>query len=48
MKDAKSVSDPVTGGQVMISDVGKEYMENATNPKASWLSADVAIRYGIS
>lgn len=33
MKDAKPVSDPVTGGQVMISDVGREYMENATNPK---------------
>lgn len=33
MKDAKSVSDPVTGGQVMISDVGREYMENATDPK---------------
>jgi len=33
MKNAKSVSDPVTGGQVMISDVGKEYMSNATDPK---------------
>lgn len=33
MKDLKSVSDPVTGGQVMIADVGKEHMENATNPK---------------
>ena len=33
MKDVKPVSDPVTGGQVMISDVSKEYMENATNPK---------------
>lgn len=33
MKDAKSVSDPVTGGQVMISDVGKEYMDNAINPQ---------------
>lgn len=33
MKGLKQVSDPVTGGQVMISDVGKEYMENATNPK---------------
>lgn len=33
MKDAKAVSDPVTGGEVMISDVGKEYMENATDPK---------------
>lgn len=33
MKGAKPVSDPVTQGQVMISDVGKEYMENATNPK---------------
>lgn len=33
IKDAKSVSDPVTGGQVMISDVGKEYMGNATNPQ---------------
>ncbi|KAK5944500.1 hypothetical protein PMZ80_003782 [Knufia obscura] len=35
MKDAKEVSDPVTGGQVMIADVGKEYMENADNPMLS-------------
>lgn len=35
MKDAKEVSDPVTGGQVMIADVGKEYMENADNPMVS-------------
>lgn len=33
MKNAKPVSDPVTGGQVMISDVDKEYMSNATDPK---------------
>lgn len=33
IKDAKEVSDPVTGHQVMISDVGKEYMDNAVNPK---------------
>lgn len=33
IKNAKAVSDPVTGGQVMIADVGKEHMENATNPK---------------
>ena len=33
MKDAKPVSDPVTGGTVMISDVGEEYMDNAINPK---------------
>lgn len=33
IKNAKSVSDPVTGGQVMISDVGKEYMDNAINPQ---------------
>lgn len=33
LKGLKQVSDPVTGGQVMISDVSKEYMENATNPK---------------
>ena len=35
MKNAKPVSDPVTGGQVMIADVGKEYMKNATDPKLS-------------
>lgn len=35
MKDAKEVSDPVTGGQVMIADVGKEHMENADNPMVS-------------
>jgi len=35
MKDLKEVSDPVTGGQVMIADVGKEYMENADNPMVS-------------
>lgn len=35
MKDATSVQDPVTGGQVMISDVGKEHMDNAINPKVS-------------
>lgn len=40
IKDAKSVSDPVTGGQVMISDVGKEYMENAKNPQVKSPSLD--------
>ena len=40
MKDAKTVSDPVTGGQVMIADVGKEYMENADNPKVSGMKRD--------
>ncbi|KAK5086662.1 hypothetical protein LTR05_003830 [Lithohypha guttulata] len=35
MKNAKEVSDPVTGRQVKISDVGEEYMDNALNPKIS-------------
>lgn len=44
MKDAKQVSDPVTGGQVLISDVGKEYMENAVNPKVIYLNLSQAVR----
>lgn len=36
MKNAKEVSDPVTGRQVKISDVGEEYMDNALNPKVSY------------
>lgn len=31
----KTVTDPVTGNQVVIADVGKEYMERADNPMAS-------------
>lgn len=41
MKDLKEVSDPVTGGQVKIADVGKEYMENADNPMVSLARAPV-------
>lgn len=33
LKNAKTVHDPVTGGQVMIANVGKEHMKNATDPK---------------
>ena len=29
----KTVSDPVTGHQVVIADVGKEYMKNVDNPQ---------------
>ncbi len=32
-QDGKTVTDPVTGNQVMIADVGKEYMERADNPQ---------------
>ena len=28
-----TVTDPVTGNQVVIADVGKEYMERADNPQ---------------
>jgi hypothetical protein len=31
-KKGKTVTDPVTGNQVVIADVGKEYMERADNP----------------
>jgi len=36
--DTKEVSDPVTGRQVKISNVGKEYMTNADNPMVSRVS----------
>jgi hypothetical protein len=29
----KTVTDPVTGNQVVVADVGKEYMERADNPQ---------------
>ncbi|KAK5093424.1 hypothetical protein LTR70_004784 [Exophiala xenobiotica] len=35
LKDAKEVSDPVTGNQVMIADVGEEARQNAANPMLS-------------
>jgi len=35
LKDAKEVSDPVTGNQVMIADVGEEARQNAANPMVS-------------
>lgn len=41
MKDAKAVHDPVTGGNVMIANVGKEYMENATDPKLTVPNANL-------
>jgi hypothetical protein len=31
-KKGKLVTDPVTGGQVEIADVGKEFMKNVDNP----------------
>lgn len=33
----KSVTDPVTGKQVVIADVGKKYMKNVDNPQVSLL-----------
>ncbi|OCT44234.1 meiotically up-regulated protein [Cladophialophora carrionii] len=33
--EGKTVTDPVTGNQVVIADVGKEYMERADNPQLS-------------
>ena len=38
-KKGKSVTDPVTGHQVIIADVGKEYMARADNPQVSWSGA---------
>ncbi len=32
-KAGKSVTDPVTGNEVVIADVGKEYMQRADNPQ---------------
>ena len=32
-KGGKTVTDPVTGHQVVVDDVGKEYMERADNPQ---------------
>lgn len=40
--DTKEVSDPVTGRQVKISNVGKEYMSNADNPMVSRVSLQQA------
>lgn len=37
-KEGKTVTDPVTGNQVVIADVGKEYMARADNPMVSALS----------
>ncbi|KAJ9608646.1 hypothetical protein H2200_006417 [Cladophialophora chaetospira] len=34
-KEGKTVTDPVTGNQVVIADVGKEYMARADNPQLS-------------
>jgi len=34
-KEGKTVTDPVTGNQVVIADVGKEYMARADNPTVS-------------
>lgn len=31
----KTVTDPVTGKQVVISDVGKKYMKNVDNPQVN-------------
>jgi hypothetical protein len=36
----KTVTDPVTGRQVVIADVGKKYMKNVDNPQVSFLSID--------
>lgn len=32
-QQGKTVTDPVTGKQVIIADVGKEFMENVDNPQ---------------
>ena len=32
-KEGTTVTDPVTGNQVVVADVGKEYMERADNPQ---------------
>lgn len=32
-KTGKTVTDPVTGNQVVVADVGKEYMKRADNPQ---------------
>lgn len=34
-KGGKWVTDPVTGNQVMIADVGQEFMKNVEDPKVS-------------
>lgn len=34
-KKGKTVTDPVTGNEVVIADVGKEYMGRADNPQVS-------------
>lgn len=37
-QDGKTVTDPVTGNQVVIADVGKQYMERADNPQVAQAS----------
>jgi hypothetical protein len=34
-EQGKTVTDPVTGNQVVIADVGKKYMKNVDNPQVS-------------
>ena len=35
----KTVTDPVTGNQVQIADVGKDFIENVKNPKVRTVPA---------
>jgi hypothetical protein len=37
-KEGKTVTDPVTGNNVVIADVGKEYMKRADNPQVRMAS----------
>ena len=41
IKGAKSVTDPVTGNQVEIADVGKDFVRNAREPKLSVPNANL-------
>ncbi|KAK7885383.1 hypothetical protein LTR67_010561 [Exophiala xenobiotica] len=40
-KEGKTVTDPVTGNNVIIADVGKEYMKRADNPQLSVPNANL-------
>ncbi len=37
-KEGKTVTDPVTGKNIVIADVGKEYMQKADNPQVRMAS----------
>jgi hypothetical protein len=38
-KTGKSVTDPVTGNEVVIDDVGKEYLQRADNPQVGSIAS---------